>query len=186
MIGDFPFMLSFIEAFLRFFSRIGIIRFTPDPTSLLSRAALALDLVLWLCWLPVMLRVHTIPKLLNRLARREKHITRTAMGLRDVVGVVTRVSNLRPFRSRFFPKVCLRQSLTLYRTLSQMGYPVEIHFGALKDGKDLYGHSWVTMHGEPLADTARSGIFKVVYSYPYNALSSDGIEIERSTQANLE
>ena len=47
-----------------------------------------------------------------------------------------------------------------------MGYPVEIHFGALKDGEDLYGHSWVTMHGEPVADTARSGIFKVVYSYP--------------------
>jgi hypothetical protein len=47
-----------------------------------------------------------------------------------------------------------------------MGYPVEIHFGALKDGEDLYGHSWVTMHGEPLADTARSGVFKVVFSYP--------------------
>ena len=61
-----------------------------------------------------------------------------------------------------------------------MGYPVEIHFGALKDGEDLYGHSWVTMHGEPLADTARSGVFKVVYSYPYNTLSSGGIEIERS------
>ena len=51
-----------------------------------------------------------------------------------------------------------------------MGYPVEIHFGALKDGEDLYGHSWVTMHGEPLADTARSGVFKVVYSYPYNSV----------------
>ena len=157
-----------------------IISFARDPILFLAKALLALDLVLWLCWLPVMLRVHTIPMLLNRLARSEKHIRRTPMGLRDVVGIVTRICNLRPFRSRFFPKVCLRQSLTLYRTLSQMGYPVEIHFGALKDGEDLYGHSWVTMHGEPLADTARSGVFKVVYSYPYNTLSSGGIEIERS------
>ena len=133
-----------------------------------------------------MLRLYTVPILLERLGESKKHIRKTPMELREVIGIATRVCNLRPFRSRFFPKVCLRQSLTLYRTLSQMGYPVEIHFGALKDGEDLCGHSWVTIRGEPLADTARSGIFKVVYSYPYKTLSSGGIEIERSTQANLE
>jgi Transglutaminase-like superfamily len=149
-----------------------IISFARDPILFLAKALLALDLVLWLCWLPVILRVHTIPLLLNRLSRSEKHIRRMPMGSWDVVGIVTRICNLRPFRSRFFPKVCLRQSLTLYRTLSQMGYPVEIHFGTLKDGEDFYGHSWVTIHGEPLADTARSGVFRVLYSYPYNPLSS--------------
>ena len=81
------------------------------------------------------------------------------------------------FPFAILPRLCLRQSLTLYRTLSQIGYPVEIHFGALKKGKDLYGHSWVTMHGEPLADTARSEIFKVVYSY----LTISSWRAERST-----
>ena len=142
-----------------------------------AKAVLALDLALWLCWLPAMLRLHSTPLLLKRLARSDKRMRRLPMSLSDVVGLVTRICNLPPFRSRFFPKICLRQSLTLYRTLSQMGYPVEIHFGALKDGEELYGHSWVTMHGEPLADTARSEIFKVVYSYPYSTLSSRGIEI---------
>ena len=47
-----------------------------------------------------------------------------------------------------------------------MGYPVEIHFGVMKDSKNFHGHSWVTMQGEPVADTARNEIFKVVYSYP--------------------
>jgi hypothetical protein len=145
----------------------------------LAKAVLGSDLLLWLFWLPVVLRIHAIPILLERLGRSEKRVRKLPIELREAIGIVTRVCNLSLFRSRVFPKLCLRQSLALYRTLSQMGYPVEIHFGALKDGEDLYGHSWVTMHGEPLADTARSAIFKVVYSYPYNMLSG-GIEIERS------
>ena len=143
-----------------------ILSFARDPILFSAKALLALDMVLWLCWLPVMVRVRTVPTLLDRLARSGKSVRRTPMGLKDVVGIVTAICNLRPFRLRFFPKVCLRQSLTLYRTLSKMGYPVEIHFGALKRGEDLCGHSWVTMDGAPLADTAKSEVFKVLYSYP--------------------
>jgi hypothetical protein len=145
-----------------------------EPVLFLEKALLALDLVLWLFWLPVMLRLNSVPSLLKRLAESKKQLRKTPMELREVVGIATRVCNLRPFRSRFFPKLCLRQSLTLYRTLSQMGYRVEIHFGALKAGEDLYGHSWVALHGEPLADTARSEIFKVVYSYPHNTFFPQG------------
>lgn len=143
-----------------------IVSFLRDPIRFLSKALLALDLVLWLFWLPVMLRVHAIPMLLKRLARSEKHIRETPMELRDAVDIVTRICNLMPFRARIFPQRCLRQSLALYRTLSQMGYPVEIHFGVMKDSKNFHGHSWVTMQGEPVADTARSEVFRVVYSYP--------------------
>ena len=113
-----------------------------------------------------MLRMHTVPILLKRLALSEAHVKKTPMELREAIGIVTRVCNLSMFRSRFFPKLCLRQSLALYRTLNQMGYPVEIHFGVKKDDKNFEGHSWVTIHGEPVADTAPDGHFKVVYSYP--------------------
>ena len=143
-----------------------IISLAHDPILSLSKAALATNLVLWLFWLPVILRLHTIPMLLKRLARSEKYIRKTPLELTDVIGIVTRICHLRPFRSRFFPKLCFRQSLALYRTLSQMGYPVEIHFGVMKDSKNFHGHSWVTMQGEPVADTARSEVFRVVYSYP--------------------
>ena len=54
-----------------------------DPILFLAKALLALDLVLWLCRLPVMLRFHTIPMLLKRLARSEKYIRRTPMELRE-------------------------------------------------------------------------------------------------------
>jgi hypothetical protein len=128
------------------------------------KAALALNVLIWLFSLPALLHVHTIPTLLKRLAGGKKKQAR--IDLNDAVGIVTRICNLRPFRARVFPKLCLRQSLALYRTLTQMGYPVEIHFGVRKDDKTLSGHSWVTLRGEAVADTAPNVIFEAVYSYP--------------------
>jgi hypothetical protein len=133
---------------------------------LLSKAVLGLDLVLWLFWLPLILRVYSFPTLLKRLASGQKHKNKTPIELKDAVGTVTRICNLGVFRARVFPKLCLRQSLGLYRTLTQMGYPVEIHFGVRKDDKTLSGHSWVTLRGQIVADTAQTGIFKAVYTYP--------------------
>ena len=138
----------------------------PIPERFFFKAVLALDVVLWLFSLPALLRVHTIPTLLERLTVGKKEKAPPAVNLNDAVGIVTRICNLRPFRARVFPKLCLRQSLALYRTLTQMGYPVEIHFGVRKEDKTLSGHSWVTLRGEAVADTAQSGIFKAVYSYP--------------------
>lgn len=132
---------------------------------LLSKAILTLDLVLWLLWVPLILRIHTVPTLFKRLTHADKPNNEMPIELEDAVGIVTRICNLRVFRARIFPKLCLRQSLALYRTLSRMGYPVQIHFGVNNDENGFHGHSWVTVEGEPVADTARSGIFKVIYSY---------------------
>ena len=129
------------------------------------KAGLALEVVFWLFSLPALLRVHTIPSLLKHLTASKEEQVRPTVNLTDAVEIIIRICNLRPFRSRFFPKLCLRQSLTLYRTLRQMGYPVEIHFGVRKDDKTISGHSWVTLAGKAVADTAPSGIFKTVYSY---------------------
>ena len=75
------------------------------------------------------------PDLAQTSVLSEAQVKRTPMELREAIGIVTRVCNLRMFRSRIFPKLCFRQSLALYRTLNQMGYPVEIHFGVKKDDK---------------------------------------------------
>ena len=140
--------------------------FVSDPARFLSKALLALELFLWLCCLPVLLHLRSISRLLQGLAYGAQHKTTLSMQPKDVVAIVTRMSELRLFRSRFFPKRCLRQSLALYRTLCRMGYPVEIHFGAVKNGEDLRGHSWVTLEGASVADTANSELFRVVYTYP--------------------
>jgi hypothetical protein len=148
----------------------------------LFKAGLTLDVLFGLLSLPALLRVHTIPTLLEHLTARKKQQACPAANLNDAVGIVTRICNLRVFRPRSFPKLCLRQSLTLYRTLSQMGYPVQIHFGVINDENGFQGHSWVTVEGETVADTARSGIFKVVYSYSSCRQSREcrRLETERS------
>ena len=138
----------------------------PTREGFLFKASLAFDVVFWLFSLPALLRVHTIPSLLKRVTAGKTEQGVPAANLNDAVGIVTRICNLRLFRTRVFPKLCLRQSLALYRTLKQMGYPVEIHFGVRKEDKTLSGHCWVTLGGEALADTAPNGIFKAVYSYP--------------------
>ena len=160
----------------------------PTREHFVLKAALALDLFLWLWWLPIILQISTIPVLLKRLSGAAKYKGKPVVELQAAAGIVMRICHLRPFRSRIFPKQCLRQSLTLYRTLTRMGYPVEIHFGVLKDEKNFRGHSWVTIEREPVADTTQSGIFNVVYSYSSaHTFSgpSDHSEIEGSKDKSM-
>ena len=138
----------------------------PIREGLLFKATLALKVLLWLFSLPVLLRIHTMPTLLKRLTGAKKKQARPTVNLNDAVGIVIRICNLWPFRARVFPKLCLRQSLALYGALTQMGYPVQIHFGVKKEDTTLSGHSWVTLGRDAVADTAQTGIFKAVYSYP--------------------
>ena len=97
---------------------------------LFSKATLAFDILLWLASLPIRLRICTFRLLLKRLTPSEG--SKRKMPVNDVVWLVTHLCNLKAFRSRIFPRTCLRQSLALYRSLSHMGYAVEIHFGIHK------------------------------------------------------
>ncbi len=133
----------------------------------LSDSWLAIQIVMLLCRLPVLLRLYTLPTLLHRLTPRDT----TAMTAPDierdrVVRLVLWVCRLRPFRSRLFPRTCLRQALALYSTLTYLGYTASIHFGILWRGKELRGHSWVTLDGMAVAEGRDSSPYRIVYSYP--------------------
>jgi hypothetical protein len=86
--------------------------------------------------------------------------------LEGVVRLVVRMCRLRLCRLPLFPSVCLRQALALYYTLTRLGYAVIIHFGVRKMGEVLYGHSWITVRGHPVAEPAPEEIFQLVYTYP--------------------
>ena len=132
----------------------------------------------WLLALPLLLRNHTLPLLLDRLtpAARAKRVP-GARGLKQTVKLVSRVSLLRLFELPLFPRACLRRSLALYSVLSRMGYPVEIHFGVRKNGPDLHGHSWVTLDGAPLGEKASGDIYRTIYAYPSDSHSLASAEI---------
>ena len=128
-------------------------------------------MALWICALPVLVRLWSLPVLLARMTgKRSPARPRTrALDVELVVGIVAAVSQLRIFQSQLFLRSCLRRSLTLYRALTRMGYPARIHFGVRKQGPSFLGHSWVTLYGRSLAESEAPDVFTTVYSYPLSA-----------------
>ena len=126
-----------------------------------------------LCLLPILEKLHSLPALLKQLTpiRPKQHIA-DAFGMEHAVRWVLRLCHCRPFRSALFPKACLRQSLALYHVLTHMGFPVQFHVGVHKKGEEFIAHSWITVEEKRVADQARAGVFKVVYSYPPKTISA--------------
>ena len=132
--------------------------------------------VLWLgarvfgstCVLPLRLRSASLPVLLQRMTAHpgSRGLGETSLNVERVTRVVERICQIRVFRSRLFPRACVRQSFALYRALTGLGYPVVIHFGVRKTGEMVAGHSWVTLHGQVIAERPSVGRFEPVYSYP--------------------
>jgi hypothetical protein len=121
----------------------------------------------WLCRVPILLRRRPLSIPLAHLTPAQRRRQgRHPLALDDAVRLVMRLCRLRLFRGPVFPRTCLRQALTLYYVLTQLGYAVEIHFGIRKERDVLYGHSWVTIQGHPIAESRRTAEFMVVYSYP--------------------
>ena len=139
----------------------------------LSDSWLAIQVVVLLCRLPVLLRLYALPTLLHRLTAPDGTAMTAPDEKRDrAVQLVLRVCQLRPFRSRLFPRTCLRQALALYFTLTSLGYTVSIHFGILRRGEELRGHSWVTVNGTPVAEAGESSAYRIVYSHSSNQPNS--------------
>jgi hypothetical protein len=135
-----------------------------------SSVWLAVRLSIWLSTLPVRLRIYGLPALLHRLTpARRRALRRQARGFDQAVRVITWVCQRRVFCLPIFPRPCLRQALALYRTLTRLGHPATIHFGVVKRGDGLHGHSWVTVQGTPIAEDRPTEVFHVVYAYPPDA-----------------
>jgi hypothetical protein len=155
---------------------------------LVLKAWLVLRVAGWLCILPMLLKIYSLPGLLERLSRKgrgNREYTGKTVNLalphrkrniemERVVRIVVRVCRLRLFRLAIFPRPCLRQSLALYRMLNSMNYPVEFHLGVSKRTGEVLAHSWVTFEGRPISDNGGNDIFKIVYSYPATTNSHGG------------
>ena len=131
-----------------------------------ARCCLAARMAVWLCELPVLIRIVPLPALLRRISgRASTALAESAWHPDDVANVAARVCGLPVFRTRAFPRSCLRRSLVLFRALTTMGYPATIHFGVRKKGDAFEGHSWVSLHGRPLAETGSVEAFSSLYSF---------------------
>jgi hypothetical protein len=134
---------------------------------MLSQLWHAVRVGVWLLGLPIRLRRQPLPRLLDRLAVvKGQPSSGSRQEVDRMVRLVVWVCHLRCFRLSLFPRACLRQALVLYYTLCRMGYPVAIHFGVHKAEEALYGHSWVTVQSQVVAESMSVEVFHKVYSYP--------------------
>jgi hypothetical protein len=115
--------------------------------------AQAMRVSVWLCGLPLRLCRAPLPRLLERYTPAARQLpSGSALDMQRLVQLVVWVCHWPFFRPPLFPRACLRQSLALYYVLSHRGYPVAIHFGVCKAADGLQGHSWVSVHGTPVAE----------------------------------
>jgi hypothetical protein len=134
----------------------------------------ALRLLAWsfltLLKVALLLRNRRLPAILKDLERPCDHNSDRATPRQyhaDSLSRVWRYSHVivtTLFRSR---RPCLLRSLVVFRYGCKYGMPVSIHFGVRTGMEGLEGHSWVTLHGNPLCEseeTLRS--YVPVYSYP--------------------
>jgi len=139
----------------------------------LSELWLAARVGAWLCCLPVALRVHTLPSLLEKVSLEQgRPDKRRRLEPARIAEIVGRVCRMRLFDLPIFPRACLRRALALYSVFTRNAYPIEICIGVRKDGGDLHAHSWVALEGKPLRERDPELDFRTIYSYPAAAKRS--------------
>jgi hypothetical protein len=50
--------------------------------------------------------------------------------------------------SRYVPATCLSRALAAQVLLARRGYPVLLHFGAVKEGERFLAHAWLESEGQ--------------------------------------
>jgi len=125
-----------------------------------------------------LLRVIDLPTLLKKFGRGlSSGATRREIPPHGSNGSLDRIRRYSNFiatallRSR---RPCLLRCLVLYRYCRRQGVPILIHFG-VKQGEDgLQGHSWVSLHGEPLFETEEMlQTYTTVYAFPEDGQNGD-------------
>ena len=128
---------------------------------------------LWLCRSALIVRRSSLPTVCRAASlRRPNHPGR--LDASRVIAIVRRVCRLPLFSLPIFPRLCVRQSLALYRELNRLGYPAAIHFGVRREGAELTGHSWVTVNGVAIAEPHTVHSLAITYSYSAASIQPSG------------
>lgn len=120
-----------------------------------------------------LLRTKRLPALLCHLARSSHPRTIPHAQMKpdlDSLDRIRRYSHAIVTNLLRSKRPCLLRSLVLYRYCWKRGLPASIHFGVRSGVDGLEGHSWVTLYGAPLGESA-GGLrpYVAIYSYPADA-----------------
>ena len=115
-------------------------------------------------WVRFLLRVKSLPLVLDQLNPRSMTGGADQAVMEDVVYYVDRWLQLFPYNKK---GNCFPRSLTLYWFARRLGYPVFFHCGVKREISNLDGHAWLTLDHQPFHETGQQWQrFTVTFSYP--------------------
>jgi transglutaminase superfamily protein len=115
-------------------------------------------------WIRFLLRVKSLPLVLDRLSPRLTTGSPDEAVMGDLVYYVDRWLQLFPYNKK---GNCFPRSLALYWFARRLGYPVHFHCGVRKEISNLAGHAWLTLDCQPFHEMGQHWQgFTVTFSYP--------------------
>jgi hypothetical protein len=115
-------------------------------------------------WVRLLLRVKSLPLVLDRLSRRSIMKRPDDQEMRKLVYYVDRWLRLFPYNVK---GNCFPRSLAVYWFARRMGYPVHFQCGVRKDASHLDGHAWLTLNRVPFHEPGRHWQrYTVAFLYP--------------------
>lgn len=133
---------------------------TPTRLRFIATAAQAFVILLAL---PIGYRRRSLPDLLRRL---ESSRFPCPLSPAQIARIVRRVAIMRVFRTRVFPRACLRRALTSFAILSGRCPSSTFVIGVQVTPDGIGAHSWVTVDGQPVDERRSVDDFRIVYTYP--------------------
>ncbi|MEO8339756.1 MAG: lasso peptide biosynthesis B2 protein [Nitrospirota bacterium] len=120
-------------------------------------------------WIRFLLRVKSLPLVLNRLSPRLMTGRPDEAVMEDLVYYVDRWLTLFPYNKK---GNCFPRSLALYWFAWRLGYPVLFHCGVRKEASNLDGHAWLTLDRQPFHEPGQHWkCFIVTFSYPPDSVA---------------
>lgn len=117
-------------------------------------------------WVRFLLRVKSLPMVLDRLSPRSMTGRPDEAVMGDLVYYVDRWLTLFPYNKK---GNCFPRSLALYWFAWRLGYPVLFHCGVRKEVSNLDGHAWLTLDRKPFHEAGQHWQrFTVTFSYPHD------------------
>jgi hypothetical protein len=125
--------------------------------------------------LPVLIKVLTIPQLMQTLTPRAKRFNKVCK--QDIEKRIVHYTDYILGRNFWvYKSTCLKRSLTLYHFFRRLGIDVQICFGVrrkkdspdLTGNQDIEGHAWLLNNGEFFREmnTESAQAYKMTYCFP--------------------
>ena len=115
-------------------------------------------------WIRLLLRIKSLPLVLDRVTPRPMSWKPDDALMEDVAYYVDRWLTLFPYNRK---GNCFPRSVTLYWFARRLGYPVRFQCGVRKNASHLDGHAWLTLDRLPFHEIGRHWqYYTVTFSYP--------------------